>query len=431
MTIQTTKPLDQFLQDRRFRSTWNVLITIVALCLAFYIPYHLVLPAPDDRFYKSFTILITIVFAIDLFLNIYYSQLRHNPLYATKADQLPFYFRSNFWYDLIAAIPFDLFAPPIWRIARLAKIGKINSIIDNWRLRRVNWANEISLFYMILGMFIFAHWISCGWLVIHRLEANMGSFENYINALYWSITTVTTVGYGDITPDNTIEKIYTIFTMIVGLGFYGFLIGNIARLISQKDPAREHYLDNIEKLSIIVKHRSLPSNLQDRIYEYYTYKWQKRLGFDESSFLEGLPQSLKKEVAFHLKYDLLKRIPIFENASQAFIEAMSLHLHPIVFTPGDYIFKVGEFGFEMYFIINGRVRVLSKENELIAELRDGDFFGEIALFRRKARTASLQADTYCDLYVLSKTAFDLVAKQYPHFANQIEQTVTQREEGLD
>ena len=421
-----------FLHKRFFQRWWNSLITIITLSLAFYIPYHLVLPSFEGLFYLSATIFVTIVFGIDLLLNIYYSQQEHHPLYTNRMDLLPFYFRSTFWFDLIACIPFDLFAPPIWRIARLAKIGKISSIAEVWRLRKVSWANEIGLFYMIMGMFLFTHWISCGWLVIRRPAEGMGGFENYIDALYWSITTVTTVGYGDITPENMIEKIYTIFTMIIGLGFYGFLIGNIANLLSQKDPARVHYLDNIEKLSVIVKYRSLPYHLQQRIYEYYTYKWQKRLGFDENAFLAGLPYSLKKEVAFHLKYNLLQRIPLFHNAHQNVIEAISLHLQPIVFTPGDYIFKKGEYGAEMFFIISGKVNVLTPDtNTTLAILTDGDCFGEIALFRHKPRTASVVAQTYCDLYSLSTTAFDIVAEQYPSFAKEIEKIAIQREDELE
>ncbi|MCI5081987.1 MAG: cyclic nucleotide-binding domain-containing protein [Saprospiraceae bacterium] len=419
------------LQNRWFQAGWNFLLSLITLFLALFIPYNLVLQRPEGLFYLLFTVSITVIFGLDVWLGIYYHQQEHNPLYASRKDRLPYYLRSGFWLDVLAAIPFDLFAPPIWRVARLLKIGKISMIMDRWRLRRLNWANELSLLYMVLGMLIFTHWISCGWLVIHQPSINSSSFEQYIDALYWSITTVTTVGYGDITPNNLTEKIYSIFTMIIGLGFYGVLIGNIARLLSQKDPARAHYLDNIEKLSVIVKYRSLPYPLQQRIFEYYTYKWQKRLGFDENAFLEGLPHSLKKEVAFHLKNNLLQRIPIFEHASQIFIEAVSFHLQPIVFTPGDFIFKKGEYGAEMYFIINGKVRVMDPEKETpIAQLSNGDFFGEIALFRHKARNATIIAETYCDLYQLSKGAFDLVAQQYPAFAKQIEKIIMQREEEM-
>ncbi len=72
------------------------------------------------------TVSITVIFGLDVWLGIYYHQQEHNPLYASRKDRLPYYLRSGFWLDVLAAIPFDLLAPLIWRVARLLKIGKIS-----------------------------------------------------------------------------------------------------------------------------------------------------------------------------------------------------------------------------------------------------------------------------------------------------------------
>jgi voltage-gated potassium channel len=295
-------------------------------------------------------------------------------------------------------------------------------------LRILRFSSQLQLFNIILILFLVAHWIACGWLVVRGFDANLDLKNNYVNALYWSVTTVTTVGYGDVTPVNMIEKIYSMVTMLVGLGIFGFFIGSISSILSKKDPAREHYYDNLEELSQIVRYRSLSPSLQKRIHDYYTYKWQKRLGFDEEHFLQGLPSGLKMQVALYLKKDVIESIPLFKDAPQSFIESISLHLQPMVCTPGDYVFKAGDDAEEMYFIIQGNVSVLSPSKKEIAALSDGDFFGEISLFKERTRTASIQAKGYCDLYRLSKRSYKRVISRYPGIAKQIEKEAELREE---
>lgn len=419
-----------FLDNRYFRNAWNWLITIITIYQAVYIPYHLTLGVMKALQVTIPGLVLTLIFSFDIYLDYIEKDQQHNPLHQS-GNPRPFYLQSWFIFDLLAAIPFSFFTHAYFHLFRLAKIAKASRILDKWRLRNLNYANQLSLLYLMVSMLFIAHWISCGWLVIREDDIGSEPIMRYLDAFYWSMTTITTVGYGDILPVTVIEKAYAIFTMLIGLGFYGFLIGNIANILSKKDPAREHYLENIELLSVVVKYRSLPIELQKRIYEYYTYKWQKRLGFDETNFLEGLPNHLKMQVALSLKKDILASIPLFQHASQAFIEAVALHLKPMVLTPGDCLFKAGEIGKEMYFIINGTINVVTKDQKTnLSVLSDGDFFGEIALFLHKPRTATVVAETYCDLYVLSKDAFDEVITQYPYFSATIEEIAREREKRM-
>ena len=105
-----------------------------------------------------------------------------------------------------------------------------------------------------------------------------------------------------------------------------------------------------------------------------------------------------------------------------------LLLKPIFLTPGDYVFKAGDYGEEMFFVVNGELNTLThKEDRKLTTLKAGDFFGEIALFKNKNRTATVKAISYCDVYVLDKKAFDKVLSRYPEIADRIEQQVKVRE----
>ena len=75
--------------------------------------------------------------------------------------------------------------------------------------------------------------------------------------------------------------------MLAGVGVYGFIIGNVANLLSKRNPARNQFFNNLDQLKVFVNYRNIPLSLQKKISDYYTYIWKKKLGFDESVFLSG------------------------------------------------------------------------------------------------------------------------------------------------
>ncbi|MCB0587961.1 MAG: ion transporter, partial [Phaeodactylibacter sp.] len=261
-----------------FRNTWEFLIVFLTAVVTVYLPLKFAL-GEVVTFFTWLEVALTLVFLADLiWLTIQYQNEEAATYHGTVPGR-PFYLQPWFILNLLAAIPFVFFAPFGFWAFRLFKLARASKILENWRLLNLQFSNRLALLYLVIVIFIIIHWISCGWMVLHQATGQpTDDVSRYIDALYWSVTTITTVGYGDITPITRLEKIYAISAMLMGLGFYGFLIGNITRLLSKKDPAREHYLDNMEKLAVAVKYRSLPPGLQRRIHSFYSYKWRKRLG---------------------------------------------------------------------------------------------------------------------------------------------------------
>ena len=114
----------------------------------------------------------------------------------------------------------------------------------------------------------------------------------YIQAFYWTITTLTTIGYGDITPDGSSQTIFVIIIELLGAGMYGLIIGNIANLIANIDVAKTQYKEKLEKINTFLKYRDIPPQMQRKINEYYNYLWESRRGYDESDVLQDLPMPI-------------------------------------------------------------------------------------------------------------------------------------------
>merc|ERR1719181_203213 len=56
--------------------------------------------------------------------------------------------------------------------------------------------------------------------------------DAYVASLYWAFTTMTTVGYGDFTPDSSYERLFAIFAMMVGATVFGYIIGSTTSRIA-------------------------------------------------------------------------------------------------------------------------------------------------------------------------------------------------------
>jgi hyperpolarization activated cyclic nucleotide-gated potassium channel 2 len=77
----------------------------------------------------------------------------------------------------------------------------------------------------------------------------------YITAYYFTITTITTVGYGDITGTNSYERIICAFLMVFGVCFFAVVSGKILGVLSSIENKENEYAD----------HKSIVDCLSDQI----------------------------------------------------------------------------------------------------------------------------------------------------------------------
>lgn len=101
---------------------------------------------------------------------------------------------------------------------------------------------------VVISVIFITHFVSCIWFMAAKLQnfepdtwvyrkalLDESMATQYIAAYYWAFQTLTTVGYGDISPMTTPEMIISIFWMLTGVGFYSFTIGNLSNILSNID----------------------------------------------------------------------------------------------------------------------------------------------------------------------------------------------------
>ena len=148
--------------------------------------------------------------------------------------------------------------------------------------------------------------------------------------------------------------------------------------------------------------------------------------------MEGLPDGLEREVSRFMKKDVVEKVQLFSGERQEFIEEICHRLEPVFLTPDEILFKAGEPGDKMYFIVYGQVDVLLPDRrESVKTLTTGMYFGEIALFLDIDRTATIQSGSFCDLYSLSKEDFNYITDKFPQISERIRQEMLSRVSELD
>lgn len=422
--------------DNRWKHAWDGIILFAVTFAAIEVPLRLVFGYTAEGWIFVADSLLAAIFLVDVVLQFYTVQSEQGRLIVDRSEVRRRYMKSWFVPDFLAALPFDLIfllagplglpallAQRISRLVRMVRVLRLFHLAGILRtIQRQSTLHPGLLRMSILAYWILmaAHWVSCGWLAI--VGSTGDRLLDYLNALYWCLTTIATVGYGDITPDrtNAVQLIYTMAVMVLGVGVYGYLIGNIATMIANLDVARAHHQEKMEQVTAFMRYRNIPPRLQSRIRNYYNYLWESRRGYDELSVITDLPDSLKADVVIHLNMEILEKVPIFRGSSNEFIRELVVELRPVVYTPGDYVFRRGELGERMYFVSKGRVEILTADDiEIKATLGEGDFFGEMALLFHQPRTASARAAEYCDLYYLDRSTFDRVLRRYPEFKKKV------------
>ena len=125
------------------------------------------------------------------------------------------------------------------------------------------------------------------------------------------------------------------------------------------------------------------------------------------------------------KIDLLRRTPLFGSCSRRELIQVARASDEVDFVAGRALIKEGSVGREFFVLIDGTVKV-TKNGKKVAELKGGDWLGEIALLTDKPRTATVTATSAVDVLVITDRRFRNVVETMPSIAIKVLGRVSDR-----
>lgn len=465
------------LPESFLKVSWDILTTLIVLYQSFMYPLYFAFGMANEGYYLI-DIAFTVIFSADIILNFNCAFYRRGALITNRKAIAKKYLKFWLWIDLASTFPYgwvfdgdkafsdskgeevastrNLFysSPALLRMLKITRIMSLLRLAKfRKKLREFEYflsSSQISTFLMafrlLIMMVIVGHWIACLWVFISYDDyencqtwltnsdlGNETKFDIYISAMYWSLASMSSVGYGDIKALNMGEKFVSIICVVIGSGIFTFIVSNIGTLVSKQASNANDHRERVVKFNSFMQNNEVPPELKFKVRRYMDYLWEKRevRMLHESEFLELLSDPLRDAIFHHTRGKILQGCKILSQlCSGQVLLQMSRIFEPRVYAPNDIICEQNERSSEMHFVLLGIVEVLHESTKTVfANLSPDACFGQISFFTLCPRKASVRCLEFVETLSLNRVHVDNLAERFPELGGTLKEIRLKCEEG--
>jgi len=223
-----------------------------------------------------------------------------------------------------------------------------------------------------------------------------GKIEAYLISVYVTTMTLTTVGYGDISADNSMERLGYVLLFIVGAFVWGNLLAEVGEIHSSASEREREKTAKVQKtLGFLVDHHC-PPKLRHNIISWTSFHEEHNDdNLLKKKMIDELPPALQRGLVRHLYGRYVSLVPIFayiersedgdktnDEIQEAFLNEIFLQLAYKTYTPGEVLINFSDPPDELLIIVDGKVQVEFEHPSVQRHsivLKEGDFIGDMGL----------------------------------------------------
>jgi len=339
----------------------------------------------------------------------------------------------------------------LFRLVKLLRLVRLGRLVTKYQDELFHMLRFMATVKLIVLLLYLGHIFGCifyffsddDWLTEYELEAREKGYfvswlenmfpniseapltERYVAASYWAFTTMTTVGYGDISATTVAERTFAIMGMIVG----GLMLSTIvSKIIIIFDEAHLH--EKMLKAKMLqveqwVKDIKLPKEKRSRILTFF--RRQAAQPYDEGQLMQQLPFEMRCLVARHMYKRLLDTVPYLCEGDDMFRTQLCVGFRSILLMPKRYVYLFGEVGRDMFVVKEGSIEVVCwNSSDIIGQLEPGEYFGEAAAMGDFRRRETMRASHMCHLLSLNYDHMKPLLDLYPKIKQKMRAMLDER-----
>ncbi|KAF7635807.1 hypothetical protein Mgra_00004719 [Meloidogyne graminicola] len=455
------------------KTVWDWSILALTFYTAFMVPFNIAFrhrdPIPLGIDYVILLdSVVDVIFFADILLNFHTTFV--GPVGEVVIDPKAIrrnYFKSWFLIDLLSCLPYDIFYMfkqdderiaslfSALKVVRLLRLGRVARKLDNYLEY-----GAATLLLLLCAYVLVAHWMACIWYVIGEFEARNkfhflheqtladgwlirlsydlkmpfnSSASNlsrlvggpdkthcYVSSLYFTMSCMSTVGFGNIASTTMNEKIFGICMMIISALLYAAIFGHMTTIIQQMTSSTQRYHQMISDVREFIRLQEIPKDLAEKVVDYIVSTWTISKGIESNKVLGFCPKDMKADICVHMNRKVFNEHTCFKLMSDGCKRAFATNMDTIHAAPGDLLYHTGESVDALWFVVQGSLEV-KQEDEVVAILGKGDVFGDEFWKHNKIGQSScmVQALTYSDLHFIKREPLLQVLSFYKPFANSL------------
>ena len=437
---------------------WDIYISIIIIYQLFIIPFDIgfnkecFLNESSQKSMLSFHLFVYICYMFDVILNFFTALINEKGEYEYGFEQIGIdYIRKMLIFDIATCIPLEIiisfnrsecFSSSVsinkilqfFSFVRFFKLKTLNRLID----KHVNakMVTYVRLLKVLIFFYYMCHLIGClitgtSQTLLKKLNVYLANNPNFSNFEKFSISYAYALFNGiylilgnDISFETNSEKIIIIIVNVIALITNANVFGYVAMLLSngsgnEGDTTLRTKLDH---LNDFLNYQEVESELKKKINDYniLMFKRQRDLFYEEELF-NDLPDCLKVEAKFQMwkgTYFVMDRLFANNEISSEFFSEAILKMKGKIFGQDERITYEGEQSMDFYLIPKGGKCNVSLHGVVVRELKQGDYFGEIAIWlKSQKRSASVTSLARSDYLVIQGKDFLSLLRNHPKEAD--------------
>lgn len=325
--IQVSKPWYVINPDRcPIVSIWQVAVAVALLFVAVVTPVQVALLEPEFNGLFIAGVVVDAMFVIDLALQTWFAI---DLITVVPFDTLTLAFNKDELKDFVG-----LKVLRSLRLVKLLRLMKASKVLQDFEAPLSIPYQQLALvkFMMVLGFI--CHWLACCWAMTLRIvdshyprwidgvqdaDASYGintidsPARVYLAAFYFCSYTITSVGYGDIGPQNILERgVCSGIILVAGLA-WAYIIGEVGTIVADMTSEGQEFRRTMQHLNAMMRDQRLPFRLQCRVRRFFLQNRTQTLFVARQSLLTRMSPQLQAEVSVMTNMHWLEKVSFMRD----------------------------------------------------------------------------------------------------------------------